>query len=178
MRIGSCKSTGREITRRRPRERWWSASGRTAGWRSGIEDRSCVGRRLQSDRGGPRPTNHARWLYPTAGLHPRQAIRGNNGMTGCRSRVWRSTRFGARQLFWRLPALRPKRSAYGLAGLRFGSRQNNWRRTSQRGHFKRGLTKMQLARHSQDHKDGGWVYTDGQPASKMEIPAKPTLYEV
>src|ERR1035438_3478168 len=24
--------------------------------------------------------------------------------------------------------------------------------------------------NSQDHKDGGWVYTDGQPGSKMEIP--------
>src|ERR1039457_3118996 len=41
---------------------------------------------------------------------------------GSRASGWRSTRFGERRLFWRLPALRPKRSAYGLAGLRFARR--------------------------------------------------------
>ncbi len=74
----------------------------------------------------------ARRPYLTAALHPRQAIRGDSVTTGCQNRVWRSTRSRARKLFGRPPALRPKRSAYGLAGLRFGSRPNNRNRTNKR----------------------------------------------
>ena len=87
-------------------------------------------RTAPAGRGGPAPQGGQ---IPYGGTATRrQTIRGNNATTGCRTRVWRSTRSGVRKLCWRLPALRPKRSAYGLAGLRFGSRQHNRKRTSKR----------------------------------------------
>lgn len=104
------------------------------GWRAGIEGRRCGGRSSPKGRNERTWRHRARWGYRTAAHHRRRATRGNNATTGCRSRVRRAGR-GVRKLFWRLPALRPKRSAYGLAGLRCGRRQNNWKRTRQKGHF-------------------------------------------
>jgi len=75
---------------------------------------------------------------------PRQVVIPHGGTPPAASHPWKQRYDGmpdqslakhqirGSKLCWRLPALRPKRSAYGLAGLRFGSRQHNRKRTSKR----------------------------------------------
>ena len=94
-------------------------------WEDGRVEIRYRGQKVSWEEIAERPqpaewTGRARWPYPYGGTPPTAAIRGNNATTGCRRRARRSGRPGRRKLFWRLPALRPKRSAYGLAGLRAG----------------------------------------------------------